>query len=120
MEQNFRLVRFLLFMLFPLPILNTFVLCNRPYVLLRSLTHFHSNNIISFFSDIRGFIKTNFCFTQINGINYGFASITDGKYKLDIQIIDNSELQDMFEKGQHVEIKGFIKLKSKIHNFSRF
>lgn len=38
--------------------------------------------------------------------------MTDGTYKLEIQINDGYE-SNIYNKGEHVEIKGFVKIKSK-------
>lgn len=68
---------------------------------------------INYFSVINGFIKTNFNTFTNNLKSYGYGSITDGTYKLEVQIT-NYEHENYYKKGEHVQIKGYVKVASKI------
>ncbi|XP_071642147.1 uncharacterized protein [Temnothorax longispinosus] len=64
---------------------------------------------------VRGYIKTslNICSNSFKTI--GSGSVTDGTYKLEIQITDYKPEDNVdFEKGQEVEIKGFVKMSNDI------
>jgi len=43
----------------------------------------------------------------------GYGSITDGSYKLEVQI-NEYDNNNFFEKGQEIELKGYIKLTSNL------
>ncbi|XP_032675722.1 uncharacterized protein LOC116846247 isoform X2 [Odontomachus brunneus] len=60
---------------------------------------------------VRGFIKTNFNCITINSYNFACGSITDGKFKLEIQIKDYDDMNE-FEKGLHVDVKEYVKMMS--------
>lgn len=64
-----------------------------------------------YFLVVRGFIKTNFNNFSNNYKTYGYGSITDGIYKLEIQI-SNYENEIDFVKGEQIEVKGFVKVAS--------
>lgn len=64
---------------------------------------------IHIFLVIHGHIKTNFNITSNNMKTFGKGSITDGIYKLEIRINDYDN-NISFDKGQQVEIKGYIKI----------
>lgn len=63
-----------------------------------------------YFTAIRGYIKTNF---NILNNTYGYGSITDGSYKLQIQIMEYDQ-KSHFEKGEYIELKGYVKITSKL------
>jgi len=69
---------------------------------------------INYFLVVQGFIKTNFNTFNNNFKSYGYGSITDGTYKLEVQIA-NYEHENYFVKGEHVEIKGYVKVASKLY-----
>lgn len=71
-------------------------------------------NIMVFFTVIRGYIKTNFNVFSNSFKTIGNGSITDGHYKLEIQISEYKH-DIKFEKGQQVELKGYIKIISKLY-----
>lgn len=58
---------------------------------------------------IRGYIKTNFNILNNTYKSYGCGSITDGCYKLQIQIMEY-EQYSYFEKGEYIEVKGYVKI----------
>jgi len=66
---------------------------------------------IRYFSVVQGYVKTNFNKFSNNFKTYGYGSITDGMYKLEIQIIDYEHTNE-FINGQQIEIKGYIKISS--------
>ncbi|XP_072766281.1 uncharacterized protein [Anoplolepis gracilipes] len=66
-----------------------------------------SNTIISNLV-IQGHIKTRFNTLSSSFKTIGTGSITDGNYKLEIQIA-HYEANDGFEKGENVETKGYVK-----------
>lgn len=68
---------------------------------------------INSFSVVHGFIKTNFNTCSNNSNSYGYGSIMDGIYKLEIQIT-NYEQDNYFKKGEEVEIKGYVKMASEL------
>ncbi|XP_071582104.1 uncharacterized protein [Temnothorax nylanderi] len=63
---------------------------------------------------IRGFIKTRFNSFSNNFKTYGCGSITNGEYKLEIQIVNYDEFVDNFEKGQEIEVKGYVQIANDI------
>ncbi|XP_071642074.1 uncharacterized protein [Temnothorax longispinosus] len=64
---------------------------------------------------VRGYIKTSLNIFSNIFKTIGSGSITDGKYKLEIQITDYKPEDNIdFEKGQKVEIKGFVKMSNDI------
>lgn len=67
---------------------------------------------MNYFSVVRGFIKTRFNTFTNNFKTIGHGSITDGVYKLEIQIIEY-EPENMYNKGDYVELKGYVKTLSK-------
>lgn len=64
------------------------------------------------FLDIQVFIKINFNGAQYNNKSFDIGPITDGTYKLEIQVNENYE-ENKYEKGQHIEIKSYVKIKGK-------
>ncbi|XP_072760985.1 uncharacterized protein [Anoplolepis gracilipes] len=57
---------------------------------------------------VRGYIKTRFNTLSGSFKTIGTGSITDGNYKLEIQIA-HYEANDGFEKRENVKIKGYVK-----------
>lgn len=67
---------------------------------------------MNYISVVRGFIKTNLNLYSNNNKTYGYGSITDGVYKLEIQIINYENKNDDFLKGGQIEVKGYVKVTS--------
>lgn len=61
----------------------------------------------------RGYIKTNFNIFSNSFKKIGNGSITDKTYKLEIHIT-NYDNDVYLEKGQFVEVKGYVKIMSKL------
>ncbi|XP_029177661.1 uncharacterized protein LOC114945571 [Nylanderia fulva] len=62
---------------------------------------------------IRGYIKTNFNKFLNSFKTIGCGSITDKTYKLEIQIV-NYDNDVYFDKGQMIEMKGYVKIMNDI------
>ncbi|XP_029159109.1 uncharacterized protein LOC114931302 [Nylanderia fulva] len=62
---------------------------------------------------IRGYIKTNFNKFLNSFKTIGCGSITDKMYKLEIQIV-NYDNDVYFDKGQMIEMKGYVKIMNDI------
>lgn len=60
---------------------------------------------------IYGFIKTTFNTSSNNFKTYGYGSITDGTYKLEVQIV-NYVHENYYKKGEHIQIEGYVKIAS--------
>jgi len=61
-----------------------------------------------------GYIKTNFNTFSNSFKTIGSGSITDKTYKLEIQIT-NYDNDVFLEKGEFVEVKGYVKMMSKLY-----
>lgn len=61
---------------------------------------------------VRGFIKTRLNTFTNSFKTIGSGSITDGVYKLEVQIMEY-EHENFYNKGDYVELKGYVKILSK-------
>lgn len=63
---------------------------------------------------MNGFIKTNFNAFSANTKTIGYGSITDGTYKLEIQV-SNFDHKNYYKKGEQIQVKGYVKIASKLY-----
>jgi hypothetical protein len=62
---------------------------------------------------IHGFVKTPFNTSSNNFKTYGYGSVTDGIYKLEVQIV-NYDHKNYYKKGQQIQMKGYVKIANDI------